>query len=109
MVNARIRFGRRRRASAGVVLLLLVPLIGYDYVRSELQKREAWHGTVVRIHSARRFIGKRSYNYFWDVRTGDGTVRSPLIRPQSVWSNARVGDQVIKEPGELNPRIVNRR
>lgn len=106
----RSSFGRRRRrASAGVVLLLLIPLVGYDYVRGELQKREEWTGTIVRVYSERSFPGSKSFNHYWDVRTSGGETRSPRIWGRSIWNGGRVGDYVVKQAGELNPWVTTRR
>jgi hypothetical protein len=103
-------FGRRRRrASAGVVLLLLIPLVGYDYVRGELQKREEWTGTIVRVYAERSFPGSKSFNHYWDVRTASGEIRSPRIWGKNSWSAGRVGDYAIKQPGEKNPIVAARR
>lgn len=100
---------RRRRLSAGAVLLFAIPVVGYHLVRTELQKREEWSGTVVRVYSERSFLGRRSFDHRWDVRTASGEVRSPIISPKSAWNGARVGDQVVKRAGFRNPTIVGRR
>jgi len=91
------------------VLLIVLPLIGYDYVRSDLQERQEWSGTVIRVYSQRSFPGSRSFEHYWDVRTVAGEVRSPRIRPKSLWSHGRVGDQVVKRAGDFNPMTIGRR
>ena len=102
-------FGRKRsRISGGVLFLLLTPIIGYHVVRGELQKREEWSGTVVRVYSERSFLGRRSFEHYWDVRTASGEIHSPIIT-KSQWNNARVGDQVIKQTGVYTPTVVGRR
>lgn len=109
MWNLGLGFGRRRRRlSGGVVLLILIPVIGFHVGRSELQKREEWSGTVVRVYSERSFLGRRSFDHYWDVRTSSGEVRSPIIT-KSHWNDARVGDQVVKHAGFYSPTIVGRR
>ena len=87
---------------------MAIPICGYHIARSELQKREEWTGTVVRIYSERSFPGRRSYDHYWDVRTPSGEVKSPVIS-KSLWNDAHVGDQVIKKAGYHNPSIVGRR
>src|SRR3990172_10143910 len=108
MLNLRRGFGRKRRLSGGVVLLILIPVIGYHVARSELQKREEWSGTVVRIYSERSFLGRRSFDHYWDVRTASGEIRSPIVT-KSHWRDAAVGDHVVKRAGYYNPTILGRR
>jgi len=109
MFNLKRGFGRKRsRLSGGVVLLILIPIIGFHVVRGELQKGEEWSGTVVRVYSERSFLGRRSFDHYWDVRTTSGEICSPIIT-KSQWNNARVGDQVVKQAGVYIPMVVGRR
>lgn len=109
MWNLRRGFGRRRsRLSGGVLLLIGLPIIGFHVVRGELQEREEWSGTVVRVYSERSILGRRSFDRYWDVRTTSGEIRSPIIT-KSQWNDARVGDQVVKQNGVYNPMVVGRR
>ncbi len=87
--------------------MILVPVIGFHVGRSELQKREEWSGTVVRIYSERSFLGRRSFDHYWDVRTTSGDIRSPIVT-KSHWNDARVGDHVVKQAGFYSPTIVGR-
>ena len=87
-------------------MLIAVPIIGAHIVRSEMQKREEWSGTVVRVYAERGALSRRSSTPYWDVRTTTGEIRSPAISPRSEWKKARVGDHVVKHAGNYNPTIV---
>ena len=101
------RYGRRRRASAGAVILFLGLFLGFDYIRKDLQKGQEWSGTIVRVYKDRSFFGGRTAHRYWDVRSADGAIHSPRIRLSSEWSAGRPGDHVVKEAGQLDPRLVS--
>jgi hypothetical protein len=102
----RFRRRRRSRASFGVIALFLGLFVGWDYVQAELQRREEYGGTIVRVYSERSMAGRRSFNHYWDIRSTDGRIHSARIRPKSVWSAGHSGYSVIKRAGELNPAIT---
>jgi hypothetical protein len=113
MWTSRVGFGRRpcRRASVGVVLLIVVGLLGYDHLLQAQQEQEAWSGTMVRVYAKPGYLGgrKSSARRYWDVRTADGEVRSVRIWSRSLWNDARPGDWLIKRGGELHPDLLPRR
>lgn len=106
MWNSRFGVGRRRRpASIGAVALVIGLVLGWDYVQAELQRREEYSGTIVRVYSERSFPGSRSFHRFWDIRATDGQIHAARIRARSEWNAGRGGLRVIKRVGELNPVI----
>jgi len=109
MWNRGFGFGGRRRGSTAIVLLLAIPMLGYRYMRSEIQKGEEYSGTIVGIYSQRSFFIGRTYDHYWDVRTAAGDVHSAIVSSRSEWSRACVGDAVVKQGGSVNPEIVGRR
>lgn len=105
-------FRRRRRGklSAGVVLLVLGGLFGYDQICRALQRRESWSGTVVRVYTERG-LGSRnsSRNRYWEVRTAEGNLLSERIWSRDLWKMASRGDRLIKREGELHPQLLTSR
>ncbi len=102
---------RRKRASAGLVLLMVAPLVGYDVLRDEWQKRKAFDGAITRVYSERSFFSGRrnSFRHYWEIRGSDGEEHSVMLRPKSFWSDGRNGDWVVKRAGELYPELPGHR
>jgi hypothetical protein len=105
MFGSGFHFGRRRRrpASVGVTILLLGLFFGWEYVRGEMQRREEFTGTIVKIYSERSFPGSKHFDHFWDVRSPDGELHTVRIRSKSSWSSAHSGAYVSKRAGEIDP------
>lgn len=97
---------RRRRASFGAFALFLGLFVGWDYVQAELQRREQYSGTILRVYSERSFASRHSFNHYWDIRSSDGALHSARIRSTSIWNTGHSGLRVSKQAGELNPTIV---
>ena len=107
MWTSGLRFGRRRRrASAGAVFFFLAVIFGIEYARDEYQRRQEYSGTLVRRYTSAEYSGNRSRSLYWDIRSPDGNIHSPRIRPRSFWEEAHDGQHVIKKAGELYPTIV---
>lgn len=102
-------FGRgRRKASAGVIVCFLALFLGIEFARDEYQRRQEYSGTITRRYSALQFASRKSYRLYWDIRSSDGEIHSPWIRPRSYWESAREGAHVVKKAGELYPTVVSR-
>jgi hypothetical protein len=108
-------FRSRRRARSAKSLLIAIPFVlvwlGYDQFQRSQQTKEAWNGTIVRQYQERPFLGsgRSTPNRYWDVRMGDGEVRTVRVYTRSLWNDGIPGDWVIKRTGELDPVLISRR
>lgn len=107
MFGSGFHFGRRRRrpASIGLTIVLLGMFFGWDYVRGEMQRREEFSGSIVKIYSERSFPGSKHFDHYWDVRSADGAIHTLRIRSKSFWSSAHSGAFVTKRSGEIEPTL----
>lgn len=96
---------RKRRASAGIVLLLLIPIMGVDVLRDALQKREAFSGAIERIYAERSFLSgrRKSFKHYWDIRGTEGDLHTLRIPSKAAWAAAHRGQWITKRAGELYP------
>lgn len=83
-------------------------VFGVEYLRDEYQRSQEYSGTIVKRYSAPQFLNKKNSRFYWDIRSADGEIHSPWIRPRDYWESAREGSYVIKKSGELYPTLAGR-
>ncbi|AKL67845.1 hypothetical protein M444_23240 [Streptomyces sp. Mg1] len=86
---------------AGTVIFLLLIASASD--RGSQAMAEAFEGEVIRRHSKQVTLttGMRT-DYWLDVRTDDGEVRS-ITLPWRIWGRFEAGDRIVKRVGERWP------
>jgi len=98
---------------------ILVPVaviaiaVGWFVAKGAWAKRQAYEGTIVQTYKQRDWLrGFRKptrsahhyYDYFWQVRCGDGTIRNAEVT-YGQWSSGKAGDPVKKVAGQRWPQI----
>jgi hypothetical protein len=106
-------FYERHIVKIFVVMLLWNAIGAYWLLHYFRQMHDSWTGTVVRIYDADSTFTWVSGGAFgmprryWEVRTSSGEIRTVRLYSWP-WQQARPGDAIIKQQGQIEPSAAPR-